>query len=779
MKKFLLTLLFLAGFCYISPAAAQTSVNGRIVVGLAATKPATCVAGDTFIASDTPYMYVCGPANTWTPLLFGGLATTQVAFGSATNTIAGSANFTWDNTNKSLTVTNTGTNMPSLVGSTQGATSTTEGILGQCQQLGNFTCEGGQFTATDSGAGPFGTVMGLFVVPSHIGTGTLVTMTGIDTSPIVGGGAGAITTSRGIHVGGVSFPTGTTPVTQNGIIIDDQCAGSFSAPTCIGLNIAAQSNSGIAASINGLLNATAGGAFSGTFSHSGAETFANLNGILVVGTAAGQYASLQAAHDALPSTGGIVFVTATGTPFGAGTTTVAVTKPMHVIISDNTFTYTGSAQALVCTSVNAPIIEGSGFQGGGSANGTIISVTNTGANGFDINTCPGAQLRNLNIIGPGSGTGKGLIFTGNTGVIENVVVKSFGGNGCEEDGTRGNSNGVRWVGARCVSNGGIGLNVFGANANVNHFMVEVSSNTGLGAQIATSANVFELLHGFSNNAGGTGVSFISPAGNNSGVFYSDNGTQTTDLALGAGASNNGWLRLVSGQTFTNAGTNNFIQTSQALFAAGSAATPGQSFIGSPTTGLYDVGGGAVGFSSGGTAVELFNSIGNRLGSAKCIGWSSNADPTLAANDAGVCRDGAGVIDFGNGTSGDKSAKLRAASVTSDGGATCTNGELALSAGWQSTGSATVTAVAGTSQTCMWTITTGTTTAANPTVTDTLVTSLPAVIVCEMNIHGGTHTAAAGEAFLQNGFSATVPVFTFQGTPTAGGTTYFVTRRCGP
>jgi hypothetical protein len=114
------------------------------------------------------------------------------------------------------------------------------------------------------------------------------------------------------------------------------------------------------------------------------------------------------------------------------------------------------------------------------------------------------------------------------------------------------------------------------------------------------------------------------------------------------------------------------------------------------------------------------------------------------------------------------------------GSACTNGELALSGGWQLTGSATVTAVAGIGQTCNWTITTGTTTGAAPTVTDTLTNPLPAATtVCEMNIHGGTHTAAAGEGFTQTALSITAPIFTFIGTPTAGGTTYFVTRRCGP
>lgn len=123
---------------------------------------------------------------------------------------------------------------------------------------------------------------------------------------------------------------------------------------------------------------------------------------------------------------------------------------------------------------------------------------------------------------------------------------------------------------------------------------------------------------------------------------------------------------------------------------------------------------------------------------------------------------------------------RATLQLSDQGNICTNGELALSAGWQSTGAATVTAVAGNGQTCSWTITTGTTTAASPTVTDTLTNVLPAATtVCDMTIHGGTHTVLLGEGFGPGTLSATAPIFTFIGTPTAGGTTYFVTRRCGP
>lgn len=151
-----------------------------------------------------------------------------------------------------------------------------------------------------------------------------------------------------------------------------------------------------------------------------------------------------------------------------------------------------------------------------------------------------------------------------------------------------------------------------------------------------------------------------------------------------------------------------------------------------------------------------------------MAWGSGSAP----GDVTLARLGTGSLGA-NGS-------LRATQQIADQGIACTNGELALSAGWQSTGSATVTAVVGNGQTCSWTITTGTTTAANPTVTDTLTNTLPAATtLCELNIHGGTHAPAAGEGFQQTTLSATAPIFTFNGTPTAGGTTYFITRRCGP
>lgn len=119
--------------------------------------------------------------------------------------------------------------------------------------------------------------------------------------------------------------------------------------------------------------------------------------------------------------------------------------------------------------------------------------------------------------------------------------------------------------------------------------------------------------------------------------------------------------------------------------------------------------------------------------------------------------------------------LRETLHISDQGAVCTNGELVLSAGWGTT--ATVTTVVGIGQTCEWTLTSsGTGQAASPTITDTLTNALPtATTVCEMRMVGGSGTATLID---QTTLSATVPIFTFLGTPVAA-STYKVLRRCGP
>lgn len=104
----------------------------------------------------------------------------------------------------------------------------------------------------------------------------------------------------------------------------------------------------------------------------------------------------------------------------------------------------------------------------------------------------------------------------------------------------------------------------------------------------------------------------------------------------------------------------------------------------------------------------------------------------------------------------------------------TSGNIALSANWGT--SPTITAVAGFAQNHRFTITAQATTGANPTITDTLPSPLPAsTTICTARMEGGTGTTTS---ITQTTQSATAPVFTFNGTPGAG-STYVVDVQCGP
>lgn len=109
------------------------------------------------------------------------------------------------------------------------------------------------------------------------------------------------------------------------------------------------------------------------------------------------------------------------------------------------------------------------------------------------------------------------------------------------------------------------------------------------------------------------------------------------------------------------------------------------------------------------------------------------------------------------------------------GTGCVIGNFAASAGWGTT--AAFTAPTGFNQSCRVTITaSGIGQAANPTITWTLPNALPAATTtCEMHQSGGT---GAFLMMLQTTLSATAPIFTLQGTPTAAAT-YIYDVRCGP
>lgn len=81
---------------------------------------------------------------------------------------------------------------------------------------------------------------------------------------------------------------------------------------------------------------------------------------------------------------------------------------------------------------------------------------------------------------------------------------------------------------------------------------------------------------------------------------------------------------------------------------GTASNPSLPFFSQPTTGFYVPAGGFVGMSISGNGRFLWGGSEYRIGSGVSIGWSQNADPTLAAADAMLARDGAGIIATKNG-----------------------------------------------------------------------------------------------------------------------------------
>jgi hypothetical protein len=110
MKRFLLAALFTFGILLSANSVhAQTSQTGRFEVGPTGNRPATCISGDVYDATDGTFLVTkCGPANTWVAIGTGtttnpGGANTQIQFNRG-GIFGGDANFIWDYTNHQLTI---------------------------------------------------------------------------------------------------------------------------------------------------------------------------------------------------------------------------------------------------------------------------------------------------------------------------------------------------------------------------------------------------------------------------------------------------------------------------------------------------------------------------------------------------------------------------------------------------------------------------------------------------------------------------------------------------
>jgi hypothetical protein len=303
-----------------------------------------------------------------------------------------------------------------------------------------------------------------------------------------------------------------------------------------------------------------------------------------------------------------------------------------------------------------------------------------------------------------------------------------------------------------------------------------------------------------NNVTGTlveGNHFLSGtpyvlAGSNAPIFWGQNNPQTNGFSFNEVAApaaqanaeicygdstahalkcayNNGSFNLLPTVTAADTTTTHVLHAT----ATGNVFTASAIATGDLPTAIPIANVGSAGLS--GTAPATISAAG-AIGCATCVtsaaSITSNVLPKGSGGAQGVANslltDSGTVLTY-TGTGGAKGAEFIANT-----GTVCTNGELALSANWGA--SATATLVAGTGQTCQWTITANGTTGANPTVTDTLTNALPAATtVCDMRMVGGTGTATL---INQTSLSATAPIFTFGGTPVSL-STYIVVRRCGP
>lgn len=84
---------------------------------------------------------------------------------------------------------------------------------------------------------------------------------------------------------------------------------------------------------------------------------------------------------------------------------------------------------------------------------------------------------------------------------------------------------------------------------------------------------------------------------------------------------------------------------------GAVGTPSLTFSGSNTTGIYRVVGTGLGFTVASANQVVIGTNILRTGLSGVIGFSSNADPTLAGTDTGISRNSAGTIAIGAGTAG--------------------------------------------------------------------------------------------------------------------------------
>jgi len=559
-------------------------------------------------------------------------------------------------------------------------------------------------------------------------------------------------------------------------------------------------------------------------------TFANLNNILYVGAATGQYVGLQAAHDALPSGGGTIVITPLYVD--TETSTVNITKNNVTILCQNQAHFFDTNDTEIVISHTAVGINVTGQQFGMDGCHLKIGTNSTrvGVPMIDSNTTVGGRISNIIVTGQSGSPDNGIFFRSTdasvrqglwqldnimqrdgytwTSIIKVSIASSSLTGAYYKFTDIVNSYSEKYSDAAIVLDGTIDTvemdristgDALAVNPKTMWIRNTVStSGTGFPRWVHCS-NCYLEAGGGNGVTTGTGVQidsgrdidywgYMAGAQNGFNITHTLVGVNIHDVAF---TTMFGTAIVITGGQGITIHHDNFANIQQAAISyvgGGGVIIDGNTFYdsGVQTTNTYDT----ISVAAGTGTLQITNNLWlnqttnkprygiNFLGAATSVAVSDNnyAGSTFGTAFLNPPSGGSNWQIIGQDTSvTNKFSGIITAPSFIGAGIGCTNGELALSGGWGSTAAAS--AVAGTGQTCEWTITaSGTGQAANPTITDTLTNTLPsALIVCEIRMVGGTGTATL---INQTTLSATAPIFTFGGTPGAG-STYLVVRRCGP
>ncbi|MFZ0523454.1 MAG: hypothetical protein WAL95_20675 [Candidatus Acidiferrales bacterium] len=382
-----------------------------------------------------------------------------------------------------------------------------------------------------------------------------------------------------------------------------------------------------------------------------------------------KYPTIQSALAALPPDGGTVFVPR-GTAFDSAGLTIST--QVHLIFDCGVFTYGGSGTAIrvMPASVSGVQIEGCAT---GDENrpthGTSVRVTNPSANGLDVLGVASFVARNLNFVGPGSGSGIGVQLSGNGAQLYDIQADSFGGDGFQINGARSNTNFFVLQRVKAHRNGGHGFNTFGINSNVGTWIATFAqanrdtqylfNNTAAHVFVAIAAEPFRDVTSivFAHSPENQGTVYIEPASpfrsfaitfdstsnNNNLVLL--NGRKVSDAGIGNryfyGAGDFfPPVRSVEGTDSNSEGTLNGLRE---FSRAGQSTEKGLEGIwfasGNPRSGYMLRENGAINFdfdmNDGGSAVNFWHSARDSQ--------ISSAAPVLSINPDGIALGGGSTI----------------------------------------------------------------------------------------------------------------------------------------